>query len=131
MHYWLLKSEPHDYSIDDMEREHTVVWDGVRNYQARNFMKQMQNGDQAFFYASGKNPAIVGVITVVKPAYPDPADPRFVLVDVAFIKKLKQPVTLAVIKSMPELSALPMLKQSRLSVMPVSQEQWQVICGIR
>lgn len=130
MHYWLLKTEPNDYSIADMERDHTVAWDGVRNYQARNNMKLMQPGDQAFFYASGKNPSIVGIVKVIKPHYPDPTDSRFVLVDVEFIKKLKNPVALTVIKSMPELSGLPMLRQSRLSVMPVTKEQWQIICGL-
>lgn len=132
MAYWLLKSEPGDYSIDDMERDNVEPWDGVRNYQARNNMMKMKVGDQAFFYHSVSQKSIVGIVRVVKEHYPDPKDTsnRFVCVDVKFSKRLKNPVTLESIKATSKLQDIALVKQSRLSVMPLTPTEWDEILQI-
>ena len=130
MAHWLLKSEPTKYSWDNMVRDGRTHWDGVRNFQASNNLRAMQAGDRAFFYHSNEGKEIVGVVEIVRPFYPDPGDPsgKFGLVDVAPVMPVKTPVTLAAMKGMPELAGMALLRQSRLSVCPVSEAEWQVVC---
>lgn len=132
MAYWLLKSEPNTWSWDDQVREKRTHWDGVRNYQASNNMKAMKLGDLAFFYHSVNEKRIVGIVRVVKEYYPDHTDEsgRFGMVDVEAVKPVAKPVTLAQMKEDPRLDGLALLRQSRLSVVPVSEEHWQIICGL-
>lgn len=145
MAYWLLKSEPSVFSIDDLERRGTSLWDGVRNYQARNFLRAMQPGDEAFFYHSScAEPGIVGLMSVASKAYPDPTQfdsrspyfdpdsppdkPRWDGIDMQFREKFRQTLTLAELKALPPLADLALVKKgSRLSVMPVSAAEWQAI----
>jgi predicted RNA-binding protein with PUA-like domain len=129
MSYWLLKSEPSSYSWDQLAKEGRTAWSGVRNHQAANNLKAMKAGDRAFFYHSGTAPEIVGLAEIVKGAYPDPGDAsgRFVMVDVAPIHPVKVPVTLAEMKKTSTLKNMALLRQSRLSVSPVSTEEWRVI----
>ncbi len=132
MAYWLMKSEPESYAWDELVAEGRDWWDGVRNHQAANNMKAMKLGDRAFFYHSGKAREIVGVMKIVKEYYPDPTDPsgRFGMVDVAPVKPLEAPVSLARIKADPRLGELALVRQSRLSVVPVSTEQWAILCAM-
>lgn len=127
MNYWMVKSEPSSYSWMDFESKGEDVWDGVRNFQARNFLKEMQLGDQVLFYHSGKEKSVVGVAVVSKEAYPDPLDGNWVAVDLKVNRKLNYPVTLAQLKSEDRLSDLKMLKQSRLSVSSVERDEFQLI----
>ncbi|HPF78121.1 MAG TPA: EVE domain-containing protein [Alphaproteobacteria bacterium] len=129
MKYWLIKSEPYKWSWNDQVKKGTEHWDGVRNYQASNNMKAMTIGDQAFFYHSNEGKEIVGIVEVVKEYYPDHTDPkgRFGMVDFKAVKPLKKPVTLATIKETKSLADMALLKQSRLSVSPVSKKEWDVI----
>ena len=122
MRTWLLKSEPFKYSWDQLVRDRRTHWDGVRNHQAANNLKAMRVGDRAFFYHSNEGLAIVGIIEVVKEAYLDPSDPegRFVMVDVRPLEPVRTPVTLAQIKAEPQLANLALVRQSRLSVVPVA-----------
>ena len=129
INYWLLKSEPDAWSWDNQVREGASMWDGVRNYQARNNLKEMKKNDLCFFYHSVTERSIVGIVKVVKENYPDPTDKtgRFVVVDVKAIKKLKKPVSLDQIKYNRKLQNIALLKQSRLSVMPVKKMEWNEI----
>lgn len=124
---WLMKSEPNVYGWDNLMKKHPAPWTDVRNYQARNNMKAMKKGDQVFFYHSNIGKEIVGIMEVVKEAYEDPADPRFVLVDVKPVEALKRPVTLAEIKADPALQDIALIRQSRLSVMPITVAEAKVI----
>ncbi len=132
MAYWLIKSEPGTWSWDDQRREGTAEWDGVRNHQAANNMKAMKLGDRAFFYHSGKDKEIVGIVEVVKLYYPDPTDAsgRFGMVDFKTVKPVTQPVSLAAIKAEPRLANLMLVKHSRLSVSPVGAAEWKLICAM-
>ena len=129
MAHWLLKSEPHKYSWDMMVNDGRTHWDGVRNHQAAINLKAMKVGDTAFFYHSNEGKEIVGIVKIVKTAYPDPGDPtgRFVMVDVAPVRPVKSFVTLAQMKADPRLADLALIRQSRLSVVPVSDEHWDII----
>ena len=129
MAYWLVKSEPGAWSWQQQVAAGTTFWDGVRNAQANNHLKAMRVGDQAFFYHSGAERAIVGVVEVVRAYYPDPADAsgRFGMVDVRTVAPLPRPVTLAAIKAEAQLAHLALVRQSRLSVMPVDPPAWQVL----
>ncbi len=129
MEYWLLKSEPNAWSWDQQVKEGASMWDGVRNYQARNNLKKMKKGDLCFFYHSVTEKNIVGIVKVVKEYYPDPTDKtgRFVVVDVESIKKLKKPVSLNQIKEHKKLQEIALIKQSRLSVMPLKKTEWKII----
>lgn len=127
MKYWLMKSEPFVWSWDQQAEKKTAPWTDVRNYQARNNMKAMKKGDQAFFYHSTKGLEIVGIMEIVGEHYPDPKDPRFVLVDVKAKKAFLTPVKLATLKAHPGLQDMAMIKQSRLSVSPVTQAEWEII----
>jgi predicted RNA-binding protein with PUA-like domain len=132
MAYWLMKSEPGTWSWEDQLREGVAEWDGVRNHQAANNMKAMVPGDRIFFYHSVDEKRIVGIVEVVKTYYPDPSDPsgRFGMVDVKALKPMVRPVTLAEIKAEPRLSDLALVRQSRLSVLPVAPEEWDLICAM-
>ena len=148
MAHWLMKSEPDAYSIDDLKRDKREPWDGIRNYQARNMMRDdMRVGDKVFFYHSNcKVPGIVGIAKVASKPYPDPTqfdpeskyfdpkssadDPRWCLVDVKFVRKLKRTITLTELKSMPELDGFALTRKgNRLSIMPVDAEHWDLILG--
>lgn len=132
MSYWLIKSEPETWSWSDHLKKGVEPWNGVRNYQAANNMKAMKCGDLAYFYHSVKEKQIVGIAEVVKEYYPDPTDEsgRFGMVDVKTLMPVKQPVTLAQIKDEPRLAHLPLIKQSRLSVMPIDKESWKLLCAM-
>ena len=129
MKYWLLKSEPDAWSWDNQVKEGASMWDGVRNYQARNNLKEMKKNDLCFFYHSVTERSIVGIVKVVKEYYPDPTDKtgRFVVVDVKATKKLKNPVSLDQIKENSKLKHIALVKQSRLSVMPLKKTEWEII----
>lgn len=126
MRYWLMKSEPFVFSWNRLVKEGKTAWDGVRNYQAANNMKAMKKGDRAFFYHSNEGLAVVGIVEISKEAYPDPSDStgRFVMVDVKPIEALKNPVKLKAMKADPALKDMALLRQSRLSVSPVSEKEW-------
>jgi len=151
MQYWLMKSEPSEFSIDDLERrtDQTEPWDGVRNYQARNMMRdQMELGDQVFFYHSNcAVPGIVGIMEVASQSYADPTafdprdkhydpksdpdKPRWHLVDVRLVRRLRRTLSLGELKAHPELAEMPLVRKgNRLSVMPVTAEQWHFILGL-
>jgi predicted RNA-binding protein with PUA-like domain len=149
MNYWLMKSEPDAFSIDDLKRKKHEAWDGVRNYQARNFMRDgMRVGDGVFFYHSNcAEPGIAGLAEVASDAYPDPSqfdpkskyfdpgssrdNPRWMLVDVKFVKKLKRVITLDELKTQPKLEGMTLLRKgNRLSVMPVDAAEWKYILGL-
>ena len=129
MKYWLLKSEPNAWSWENQVEEGASMWDGVRNYQARNNLKEMKKNDLCFFYHSVTERSIVGIVKVVKEYYPDPTDKtgRFVVVDVKATKKLKNPVSLDQIKENSKLQDIALVKQSRLSVMPLKKTEWDII----
>jgi predicted RNA-binding protein with PUA-like domain len=147
MSYWLMKSEPGTFSIDDLAKapKQTTCWDGVRNFQARNFMREMEIGDQIFFYHSSTDPtAIVGIAEVVKKAYPDhtafdpkdehydpkskPANPLWEMVDIKFVRKFEHALTLEELRKHPGLEKMELLRKgSRLSVQPVRPEEWKII----
>ena len=132
--YWLMKSEPDVWSIDQQKKAGVkgATWDGVRNYQAANNLKSMSKGDLCFFYHSNIGKEIVGIVKVIKPAFLDITDKkrRFVAVQVRFIKKLKNAVSLEEIKKNRAISHLPLIKQSRLSVMPIDYKSWKIICNM-
>ena len=149
MAYWLMKSEPDAYSIDDLERDGRDMWDGIRNYQARNMMRdEMRIGDTVFFYHSNcKEPGIVGIARVASKPYPDPTqfdpeskyydpkssedDPRWLLVDVEFVRKLSRTITLTELKAQPLLDGMILLRRgNRLSIMPVDRAHWDHILGL-
>ncbi|MDF1732267.1 MAG: EVE domain-containing protein [Minwuia sp.] len=132
MNYWLFKSEPNTWGWDDQvargdKGEH---WDGVRNYQASNNMKAMKVGDRGFFYHSVNEKRIVGIVEVIREYYPDHTDPkeRFGMVDVKAVRPFTTPVTLEDVKAEPRLAELPLIRQSRLSVMPIPKDAWDLIC---
>jgi len=131
MNYWLLKSEPNTWSIEQQRKAGTkgTTWDGVRNYQAANNLKKMKKGDLCFFYHSNIGKEVVGIVEVIKIAFLDPTDKekRFVAVQVKFRKKLKKTISLETIKKKKILNHLPLIKQSRLSVMPIDYKSWKKI----
>ena len=129
MKYWLIKTEPSTWSWDDQMQKKTTHWDGVRNYQASNNLKAMGVGDLCFFYHSGDDRQIMGIVEVIRPYYPDLSDKtgRFGMVDVRTIKPLKTPVRLEGIKKEPRLAHLALVRQSRLSVMPIDEASWALI----
>ena len=131
MQYWLIKSEPDVWSLTQQEKAGVkgAIWDGVRNYQARNNLKKMKNGDLCFFYHSNIGKEIVGIVEVVKEHYIDKTDKsgRFVAVTVKFLKRLNNPVSLEQIKKNKDLSHLSLIKQSRLSVMPIDSKSWKIL----
>ena len=130
--YWLLKSEPSTWSWNDQIKHKITMWDGVRNYQARNNLIKMKKGDLCFFYHSVSEKSIVGIVEVVKESYPDPTDKsgKFVVVDVKTKSKIKKAINLEMIKKTSGLENIPLLKQSRLSVMPISNKEWDLIINL-
>jgi len=132
INYWLLKSEPSTWSWEDQVRAGVEMWDGVRNYQARNNLMKMKKKDLCFFYHSVSEKLIIGIVEVVKEYYPDPTDKtgRFVVTDVKTKRKLKRAISLQEIKSNPKLSSMALIKQSRLSVMPLTKNEWETIITI-
>ena len=132
MKYWLIKSEPNTWSWDNQIKEKITMWDGVRNYQARNNLMSMKVNDLCFFYHSVNEKKIVGIVSITKEHYTDPTDKtkKFVAVDVKTKKSLKNPVTLKQIKKERKLSHVALVKQSRLSVMPVDKTSWNLICKL-
>ena len=130
--YWLLKSEPSTWSWDDQVKAGVEMWDGVRNYQARNNLMNMKKKDLCFFYHSVSEKLIIGIVEVVKEHYPDPTDKtgRFVVTEVRTKKKLERAVSLEEIKSTAKLSNMALIKQSRLSVMPLTKNEWETIIKI-
>jgi predicted RNA-binding protein with PUA-like domain len=132
MAYWLLKTEPEAFSWDDQiaRGSEGEPWSGVRNHQAKNFIKAMKPGDQAFFYHTSSHREIVGVVDIITEPYPDPTDTAWFAVTTIASAPLQQPVTLAQIKSHPDLAEMALIKQSRLSVQPVTAEEWTVILDL-
>lgn len=132
MNYWLMKSEPGAYSWDDLVRDKQTYWDGVRNFQARNNMKQMKKGDLALYYHSVNEKQVVGIAKIIKEYYPDPTtdDDRWVVVDIAPERSLKKPVTLAQIKGEDTLADMVLVRNSRLSVQPVKKEEFDQIISM-
>ena len=130
--HWLMKSEPSAYSWEQFLKDKKSGWTGVRNFQARNNMQAMKLGEEAFFYHSNEGREIVGIMKVSKLYYPDPTDEtgKFGMVEVTPVKTLKTPVTLEAIKGHPKLKDMALLKQSRLSISPVTVEEWSVICKL-
>jgi predicted RNA-binding protein with PUA-like domain len=129
MNYWLIKSEPFKYSFDQLIKDKKTFWDGVRNYQARNNLRAMKKDDLLLFYHSNEGLEVVGIAKVVKEAYQDPTteDPNWSVVDVAPVKKLKNPVTLAMVKAEKRLDQMALVKAMRLSVQPVKQAEFDLI----
>ncbi len=127
MAHWLMKSEPGTYGWEDLVRDGATEWDGVRNPAARLHLKAMKAGDEAFFYHSGDERAVVGIMRVARGAAPDPKDPNWVSVAVEPVRPVEPPVTLKAIKAEPRLAAMELIRQSRLSVSPVREEEWERI----
>jgi predicted RNA-binding protein with PUA-like domain len=130
MRYWLLRSEPDAYSWDDLVRDKGTEWNGVRNYTARNFLKEMRPGDQALFYHSNTEKAAVGIMEITRAWQPDGDDGKWASVAVKPVRKLAKPVTLEAIKAEPRLAPLEMLRQSRLSVTPVRDDEWALLLAM-
>ena len=132
MQFWLVKQEPSKYSWEEFLKDKKTYWDGVRNYQARNNLQAMKKGDQVFFYHSVVGKQIMGVAQVSRESYPDPTtdDTAWVVVDLKPVKSLKVPVSLAQIKAHPKLNEIALVKQSRLSVIPLTQPEFKIILGL-
>lgn len=130
MNYWLLKTEPDTFSWDDLIRDKKAGWDGVRNFQARTHLKNMKKGDEAFVYHTGDEKAVIGIAKVTKEQYPDPTDNDWVAVEIAPVRKLKKPVTLAQIKADKRLTNMVLVKASRLSVQPVKPEEFEMVVSL-
>jgi predicted RNA-binding protein with PUA-like domain len=130
--YWMVKQEPETYSWDDFVRDGRTDWTGVRNYQARNNLREMKAGDRVLFYHSGKDKAVVGIAEVAKSAYADPTaqDPQWLAVDLKPVKPLAVPVPLPAIRYDKRLSGLPLIRQSQLSVMPLTKDEFDVLVGM-
>jgi predicted RNA-binding protein with PUA-like domain len=132
MAYWLLKTEPEEFSWDEQVKRGAKgdAWTGVRNFTARGHMTEMKKGDQAFFYHTGDEKQVVGIVEVIREAYPDPTDAKgvFKALDIKAVKPLPRPVTLAAIKADKRLKEMALVKYSRLSVQPVSAQEWKIVC---
>ena len=124
---WLVKEEPENYSFGELVNDKTTVWAGVRNPVAQRNLREMKKGDRVFFYHTGKEKSVVGTATVAKTAYPDPKDDKLVVVEIAAGKALRRPVTLAEIKADKRFKDMPLVRIARLSVQPVTDEQWDMI----
>ncbi len=128
--FWLVKTDPDTYSWDNLVRDGKTIWDGVRNFQARNYIEKMKVGDKLFVYHSQNDKAIMGIAEVIRESFPDPTtdEPSWLAVEVIPLKKLVRPVTLTQLKEHSEFSSFPLIRQSRLSVMPVEKEEFRKIC---
>lgn len=129
INYWLIKSEPHKYSWDQLEKDGETFWDGVRNFEARNNLREMKKGDLLLYYHSNEGKEVVGIAKVKREAFQDPTtdDERWLAIDVEPFKKLKKPVSLAVMKATPQLQSMKMVRQGRISVTPVTVEEFDKI----
>lgn len=130
MNYWLVKQEPEAYSFDDLLRDGKTDWTGVRNYQARNNLRAMRRGDLVLFYHSVSDKEVVGLTEVTREEYPDPTDTNWICVELTPVEKFAVPVSLAAIKSEPSLADIALIKQSRLSVMPLTESEFETIVGM-
>jgi predicted RNA-binding protein with PUA-like domain len=130
MKYWLMKTEPSTFSWDDLVRDKKTVWDGVRNYQARNNLKEMKKGDMALIYHSMDDKSVIGIAQITREHFADPKDAAWEAVEIKPLKKLKEPVNLADIKKDKRLSNMVLVKNSRLSVQPVKQEEFDLVIGM-
>lgn len=130
MNYWLLKTEPDTFSWDDLVRDKTAVWDGVRNFQARSNLKAMKKGDHAFFYHTGDEKSVIGIAEISKEAYPEPKDKDWIAVDIKPVKKLKNPVELGTIKKDKRLANMVLVRVARLSVQPVKSEEFDLVIAL-
>lgn len=130
MAYWIMKSEPSSYSWEDLDRDGSTEWDGVRNNAARLNLRKMHIGDEAFFYHSMAERAIIGIMRVTRAGAPDPKDPEWISVQVEPVRRLDRPVTLKEIKAEPRLAKMELIRQSRLSVAPVRDEEWELILAM-
>jgi predicted RNA-binding protein with PUA-like domain len=132
MAYWLLKTEPEEFSWDDQVKRGAKgePWTGVRNFTARGYMKEMKKGEHAFFYHTGDEKQVVGIVEVIREAYPDPTDEKgvFKALDVKALKPFPKPVTLAAVKAERRLKDMALVKYSRLSVQPVNAQEWKIVC---
>ena len=127
MKYWLVKQEPEKYSFDDLLKDEKTIWDGVRNYQARNNLREMKKGDKVLFYHSVSEKSVVGLAEVSREVFADPTDEKWIAVEIKPIEKFAKPVSLEQIKAEKTLENIPLIKHSRLSVMPVSKEDFEMI----
>jgi predicted RNA-binding protein with PUA-like domain len=130
MNYWLMKTEPGTFSWDDLVRDKKTVWDGVRNFQARNNLKLMKKGDWAFIYHSGEDKAVIGIAEITKEQMPDPKDKEWIAVEIKPVKKLKAIVNLGAIKKEKALAKMVLVNNSRLSVQPVKKEEFDLVIGL-
>lgn len=130
MNYWLVKQEPEAYSFDDLVKDGTTDWTGVRNFQARNNLKAMKKGDKVLFYHSVSEKSVVGITEVSKESYPDPTDEKWIAVEIKAVKKLKNPVTLEQIKGNGALNNIALVRQSRLSVLPLTKDEYEEILSM-
>ena len=127
MNFWLIKQEPEKYSFDDLLQDEKTVWDGVRNYQARNNLREMKTGDTVLFYHSAAKKAVVGLAKVSKENFPDPSDEKWIAVEIKPLEKFAKPVILDEIKKHKDLQNIALIKQSRLSVMPLTKKEFEII----
>ena len=130
MNYWLVKTEPETYSWDDLVRDKKTTWDGVRNFQARNNLKAMKKGDLAFVYHSGEQKSVVGIAEITKEFFPDPKDKEWAAIEIGHKKKLKNPVSLSTIKSEKKLANMYLVRAARLSVQPVTKEEFDLVMAM-
>ncbi len=130
MNYWLMKTEPDTYSWSDLEKDKKTTWEGVRNFQARNNLKEMKKGDLAFVYHSNIDKAVIGIAKISKEQFVDPNDAAWIAVEIAPVKKLKKSISLADIKAKTELSEMVLVRNSRLSVQPVRKEEFDFIISL-
>jgi predicted RNA-binding protein with PUA-like domain len=130
MNYWMVKQEPEAYSFDDLVAEGKTDWTGVRNFQARNNLKAMKKGDKVLFYHSVSEKAVVGIAEVSKESYPDPTDEKWIAVEVKPVKKLKKPVTLQDVKANHALANIALVRQSRLSVIPLTKDEYEEVLSM-
>lgn len=130
MKHWLVKQEPEKYSFDDLIKDKKTIWDGVRNYQARNNLREMKAGDKILFYHSVSEKAVVGIAEVGRESFPDPSDEKWLSVEIVPIEKFDKPVTLDQIKTEESLENIALIKQSRLSVMPLTKKEFETILGL-
>ena len=130
MNYWLVKTEPETYSLDDLSRDKKTTWDGVRNFQARSNLKAMKKGDIAFVYHTGEVKAVVGLAEITKEFFPDPKDNEWAAVEIGYKKKLKRPVSLAEVKAEKKLTNMYLVRAARLSVQSVTKEEFDLVMAM-
>jgi predicted RNA-binding protein with PUA-like domain len=131
MNFWMVKQEPEKYSFDDLLKDGKSTWDGVRNYQARNNLREMKRGDKVLFYHSVSEKAVVGIAEVSRENFPDPADEKWIAVEIKPVEKFEKPVTLEEIRAEESLEKIALIKQSRLSVMPLTRKEFETILKLK